>query len=160
VRIFLQQGTPNPGASSIYFVVGDADELFAFHQANGVEVVRPPTDHYYQLRDYASAICTGTTSVSAIVCRVPLQPANAANAPRRPELKKQHGIDDDSHASHRFVERCAAAAQLHTKCCRPLTRAVRRPYSPGFPGLPSHWVTWLTDGPQNGEETNAARAST
>jgi catechol 2,3-dioxygenase-like lactoylglutathione lyase family enzyme len=52
VQIFLQQGTPNPGASSIYFVVGDADELFAFHQANGVEVVQPPTDQDYQLRDY------------------------------------------------------------------------------------------------------------
>jgi catechol 2,3-dioxygenase-like lactoylglutathione lyase family enzyme len=52
VQIFLQQGTPNPGASSIYFMVGDADELFAFHQANGVDVLQPPTDQDYEIRDY------------------------------------------------------------------------------------------------------------
>ena len=52
VQIFLQEGTPNSGASSIYFVVGDADELFAFHQANRVEIAQPPIDQHYKLRDY------------------------------------------------------------------------------------------------------------
>lgn len=52
VQIFLQEGASNPGASSIYFVVGDADELFAFHQASGVEIAQPPIDQHYQLRDY------------------------------------------------------------------------------------------------------------
>ncbi|HMF98100.1 MAG TPA: VOC family protein [Vicinamibacterales bacterium] len=52
VQIFLSHGTPNPGASAVYFMVEDADELFAFHKANGVEVVRPPTDQPYQIRDY------------------------------------------------------------------------------------------------------------
>ncbi len=45
VQVFLQQGTPAPGCS-IYFAVGNADELFAFHQANGVEVVVPPGDRH------------------------------------------------------------------------------------------------------------------
>ncbi|HET7249596.1 MAG TPA: VOC family protein [Gemmatimonadales bacterium] len=31
VQIFLQQGTPNPSGTSVYFVIGDADELYAFH---------------------------------------------------------------------------------------------------------------------------------
>jgi catechol 2,3-dioxygenase-like lactoylglutathione lyase family enzyme len=52
VQIFLQKGTPNPGASSVYFLVGDADELFAFHRTNGIEIVQPPTDQAYQIRDY------------------------------------------------------------------------------------------------------------
>jgi catechol 2,3-dioxygenase-like lactoylglutathione lyase family enzyme len=53
VRMFLQQGTPSPKGCSVCFVVGDADELFAFQQANGVEVVEPPGDREYGLRDYS-----------------------------------------------------------------------------------------------------------
>jgi catechol 2,3-dioxygenase-like lactoylglutathione lyase family enzyme len=52
VQIFLTQGTPNAGGCSMYFVVGDADELYAFHRANGVEVVVPLEDRGYGLRDY------------------------------------------------------------------------------------------------------------
>lgn len=52
VQIFLQKGAPNPGASSVYFLVGDADELYAFHRANGVEVAEPIDDREYGIRDY------------------------------------------------------------------------------------------------------------
>jgi catechol 2,3-dioxygenase-like lactoylglutathione lyase family enzyme len=52
VQVFLEQGTPNPQGCSMYFVVGDADELHAFHRANGIEVVMPPEDRPYGLRDY------------------------------------------------------------------------------------------------------------
>ena len=52
VQLFLQQGKPSPGGSSVYYAVGDADELFAYHQANGVDVVEPPGDREYGLRDY------------------------------------------------------------------------------------------------------------
>ena len=37
VQIFLRQGTPSPEGCSVYFVVGNADELYEFHRANGVE---------------------------------------------------------------------------------------------------------------------------
>ena len=53
VQIFLEQGTPNPKGCSVYFVVGDADELYEFHRANGVDIVVPPDDRPYGLRDYA-----------------------------------------------------------------------------------------------------------
>lgn len=54
VSIHLMQGTPNPGGgSSVYFMVGDADELYAFHRANGVEIVEPPDDRDYAMRDYS-----------------------------------------------------------------------------------------------------------
>jgi catechol 2,3-dioxygenase-like lactoylglutathione lyase family enzyme len=52
VQIFLEQGDPNPKGCSLSFVVGDADELFEFQRANGVEIVLPPEDREYGLRDY------------------------------------------------------------------------------------------------------------
>src|SRR4051794_34960632 len=54
VSIHLAQGppAPHPDGPSVYFVIGDADELCLFHQANGVEVVRPLGDRPYGLRDY------------------------------------------------------------------------------------------------------------
>src|SRR5882724_7353281 len=53
VQIFLEQGTPSPKGCSVYFVVGNADELYEFHRANGVDVLEPPADRDYGLRDYA-----------------------------------------------------------------------------------------------------------
>jgi len=52
VQIFLQQGTPAPQGCSVYFVVGNADELYEFHRSNGVNVVEAPKDRPYKLRDY------------------------------------------------------------------------------------------------------------
>ena len=52
VQVFLEQGTPNPAGCSVYFVVGDADELHEFQRASGVEVVVAPGDRPYGLRDY------------------------------------------------------------------------------------------------------------
>jgi uncharacterized glyoxalase superfamily protein PhnB len=52
VSVHLMRGTPNPAGPSAYFVVGDADELYAFHHASGVEIVEPPGDRPYGLRDY------------------------------------------------------------------------------------------------------------
>jgi catechol 2,3-dioxygenase-like lactoylglutathione lyase family enzyme len=159
VQIFLQEGTPNPGASSIYFMVGDADELFAFHQANGVDVLQPPTDQDYEIRDYVVRDLHGyhlsfghrlsladgpPLPIERVAVPVRLEKRLAAllddlathkrmtvsscleeillhtneplgdgvASPHTPrtlryiqELKKKHGIDYDSHASYRFVER-------------------------------------------------------
>jgi catechol 2,3-dioxygenase-like lactoylglutathione lyase family enzyme len=52
VQIFLERGTPNPAGVSVYFVVGDADELHDFHKGKGVEITDPPQDRPYELRDY------------------------------------------------------------------------------------------------------------
>ena len=53
VQLFLQQGTPSPAGCEVNFVVGDADELYTFHCATGVEVITPPGDRDYGLRDYS-----------------------------------------------------------------------------------------------------------
>lgn len=52
VQIFLRKGTPAPEGCVVYFVVGDADELYEFHRANGVAIVQPPTDQPHGLREY------------------------------------------------------------------------------------------------------------
>ncbi len=52
VQMFLEKGIPAPQGCSVYFVVGNADELFEFHRDAGVEIVRPPEDQTYELRDY------------------------------------------------------------------------------------------------------------
>ncbi len=51
-QLFLQRGEPAPTGCSVYFMIGDADELFAFHQANGVDVAVPPGDREYGIRDF------------------------------------------------------------------------------------------------------------
>jgi len=53
VQMFLQRGQPYPDGAEVYFVVSNADALFAFQAANGVEVIQPPGDREYGLRDYS-----------------------------------------------------------------------------------------------------------
>jgi catechol 2,3-dioxygenase-like lactoylglutathione lyase family enzyme len=52
VQIFLEQGIPNPAGTSVSFIVNDADALFEFHRAMGVDIVLPPEDRDYGIRDY------------------------------------------------------------------------------------------------------------
>lgn len=51
-QIFLQVGTPAPQGCSLFFVVGDADELHDFHRANGVEIIEALGDRPWEFRDY------------------------------------------------------------------------------------------------------------
>jgi catechol 2,3-dioxygenase-like lactoylglutathione lyase family enzyme len=53
MQTFLARGTPSPQGCSVFFVIGDADELYTFQRANGVEIVAPPEDKPYGLRDYS-----------------------------------------------------------------------------------------------------------
>jgi catechol 2,3-dioxygenase-like lactoylglutathione lyase family enzyme len=54
VQIFLAEGTPTPSseAGAVYFVVGDADQLYEFHRSNGVEIAQAIDDRPYGIRDY------------------------------------------------------------------------------------------------------------
>lgn len=51
-QIFLEQGTPNPEGCSVFFLISQADELWEFQRANDVEIVAPPGDRPYGIRDY------------------------------------------------------------------------------------------------------------
>ena len=158
VQMFLERGTPSPAGCSVYFVVGDADELHEFHRAGGVEVVVPLGDRLYGLRDYRIRDLHGyelnfghyiynvgdpipiervdvpvrlekrlaallqdlarhkrmslTSCLEEILLHTnePLgdgvaSPHTARTLRYIQELKVKHGIDYDSHASYRFVER-------------------------------------------------------
>ena len=158
VQIFLERGASEPQRGLVYFVVGDADELHAFHRANGVEVLEEPGNRDYGLRDYVVRDLDGnalTFGHRLPVAQPPLEiervelsvrlerrlAAALADLAKRKhmtvsgcleetllhtfepfgsgvasphtqgdlrfiqELKKKHGIDYDSHASYRFVER-------------------------------------------------------
>jgi catechol 2,3-dioxygenase-like lactoylglutathione lyase family enzyme len=153
VQMFLERGTPNPAGCSVYFVVGNADELYEFQRANGVEVVDAPGDRPYGLRDYRvrdlhgyelgfghHLYNTGTPleiervdvpvrlerRLAALLLdlaahkRMSLEscleetllhtldgvgPHTKGDLRHIQKLKDKHGIDYDSHASYRFVER-------------------------------------------------------
>lgn len=53
VQMFLQKGAPDPKGCSVTFLVGDADQLYEFHRANGVHVAEEIADREYGIRDYA-----------------------------------------------------------------------------------------------------------
>ena len=53
MEIFLKEDTPAPNAGAVVFMVSDADALYEFHRANGVEVVEEIADREYGIRDYA-----------------------------------------------------------------------------------------------------------
>ena len=52
-QMFLELAETKPAETLIYFVVGNADELYEYHRANGVEIVIAPEDREYGMRDYA-----------------------------------------------------------------------------------------------------------
>ena len=157
-QVFLEAGTPAPQGCSLYFVVGNADELHEFHRANGVDVVDPPGDRVWGLRDYSVRDLDGhaLTFGHRLPIREPALEIERVDVPVRlerrlaavledvavrkgmsvsscleetllhtfeplgdgvasphtkaelryiQELKRKHGLDYDSHASYRFVER-------------------------------------------------------
>jgi catechol 2,3-dioxygenase-like lactoylglutathione lyase family enzyme len=55
VQMFLAKGTPTPSpdTAAVYFLVGDADQLYEFHRANGVEIAQAIDDRPYGIRDYS-----------------------------------------------------------------------------------------------------------
>lgn len=53
VSIHLREENPAPrGCGSIYFVVGNADELYDFQRANGVSILQPLQNQPWGFRDY------------------------------------------------------------------------------------------------------------
>src|SRR4051812_45254724 len=52
VQMFLQMGAPDPKGCAVYFIVRDADQLYAFHRGNGVDIAQEIGDRDYGIRDY------------------------------------------------------------------------------------------------------------
>ena len=158
VQLFLERGTPAPEGCAVYFVIGNADELHEFHRASGVEILVPPGDRPYGLRDYTvrdhhgyrltfghptfdagppleiervdvpvrlekrlAAVLRDLAAFKRMSLSSCLEetllhtfeplgdgvasPHTRTQLRHIQELKAKHGIDYDSHASYRFVER-------------------------------------------------------
>jgi catechol 2,3-dioxygenase-like lactoylglutathione lyase family enzyme len=153
-QIFLDANyPPNPNGCCLFFNVGNADELYEFHRANGVDLAQPIRDEPWHIRDYTVRDLNGyhivfgqhlldagppiaiervdvpvrlekrlaavlvdlaaykRLSLSSCVEEILLHtndgvgPHTKAQIRHIQELKRTHGIDYDTHASYRFVER-------------------------------------------------------
>jgi len=71
VQMFLERGAPNPTGCSVYFVVGNADELYEFQRANGVDIASSRAIGRTDCATTGSAIWTGTSLGSGITCSTP-----------------------------------------------------------------------------------------
>ena len=155
VQVFLERREAPADGAMVAFVVGDADELLAFHQAQGVAILEPIADREYGVRDYMVRDLAGNRlsfghyiynqcePVTIERVDVPLRlekrlaallhdlarhkrmslsgvfeemilhtndgvgPHTEATVRHIQQLKRKHGIDFDSHASYRWIEKGA-----------------------------------------------------
>jgi len=131
VRLFLQHGTPNPDGSSVYFMVGDADALHAFHRANGVEVMVPPDDRPYALRDYTVRDLYGyhLTFGQPLYNHGPPIPIERVDVPVRLEKRLAALVRDLAAHKRMSVDGLLEEILLHT--CEPLGDGVASPHTRG-----------------------------
>jgi uncharacterized glyoxalase superfamily protein PhnB len=129
VQIFLEQGTPSPEASSVYFVVGDVDELYEFQQANGVEIVAAPEDKPYGLRDYVVADLYGHRLIFGqhlLDAGPPIKIERVA-VPVRLEKRLAALLSDLAEHKHMSIDSCLEEILLHTN--EPLADGVASPHT-------------------------------
>lgn len=131
VQLFLQEGTPSPKGSSVYFLVGDADELYAFHRANGVEVASEIDDREYGIRDYTVRdlngyyLCFGHHLLNA----GPPLPIERVDVPVRLEKRLAALLQDLAAYKRMSVSSCLEEILLHTN--EPLGDGVASPHTKG-----------------------------
>jgi catechol 2,3-dioxygenase-like lactoylglutathione lyase family enzyme len=131
VQIFLEQGTPSPKGCAMYFVVGDADELCEFHRANGVEVLVPPEDRQYGLRDYSVRDLNGyrlTFGHNIFNVGPPLK-IERVDVPVRLEKRLAALLQDLAKHKHMSLNSCLEEILLHTN--EPLGDGVASPHTKG-----------------------------
>jgi catechol 2,3-dioxygenase-like lactoylglutathione lyase family enzyme len=137
VQIFLQLGTPNPKGSSVYFALGcgDAsagsgtDELYEFHRANGVEIVNPPADRDYGIRDYSVRDLDGyyLTFGEHLLSAGPPLKIDRVDVPVRLEKRLAALLHDLAEHKGMDVSSCLEEILLHT--CEPLGEGVASPHT-------------------------------
>jgi catechol 2,3-dioxygenase-like lactoylglutathione lyase family enzyme len=129
VQMFLEQGPPNPKGCSVYFVVGNADELYEFQRANGVEIVEPPQDKPYGLRDYMVRDLHGYhLGFGHHLFNVgPPVKIERVNVPVRLEKRLAALLHDLAEHKHMSLSSCLEEILLHTN--EPLGDGVASPHT-------------------------------
>jgi catechol 2,3-dioxygenase-like lactoylglutathione lyase family enzyme len=128
-QIFLQQGTPNPQGCAVHFVIGDADELHEFQRANGAEIVEPPGDRPYGLRDYTVRDLHGhLLGFGHYVYSVgPPIEIERVDVPVRLEERLAALLQDLAEHKRMSLTSCLEEILLHT--CEPLGDGVASPHT-------------------------------
>jgi catechol 2,3-dioxygenase-like lactoylglutathione lyase family enzyme len=129
VEVFLEQGAPGPQGCSMYFVVDDADELYEFHRAGGVEIVVPPDDRHYGLRDYAVRDLNGyqlSFGHRLLGAGEPIK-IERVDVPVRLEKRLAALLHDLAEHKGMSLTSCLEEILLHT--CEPLGDGVASPHT-------------------------------
>jgi len=129
VQIFLHLGTPNPNGCSMYFVIGNADELYEFHRANGVELLCAPEDRDYGLRDYSVRDLYGYRLDFGHPLLHSGPPMKIARVDVNVRLEKRLAalLQDLAEYKHMSVDSCLEEILLHTN--EPLGDGVASPHT-------------------------------
>jgi catechol 2,3-dioxygenase-like lactoylglutathione lyase family enzyme len=116
VQMFLQNGSPCVAGCSVYFRIEDADELFAFQRANGVEVVEPVADRPWGVRDYTVRDLDGYRLVFGhpIYSVGPSVPIERVDVPLRLERRLAALLYDLAEHKHMSLTSCVEETLLHT----------------------------------------------
>ena len=131
VQVFLEQGPPSPKGLAVFFVVGNADELHEFHRANGVEVVQPPGDREYGIRDYTVRDLNGYQlgfGHHLFNAGPPLK-IERVDVPVRLEKRLAALLQDLAEYKRMSVSSCLEEILLHTN--EPLGEGVASPHTRG-----------------------------
>ena len=129
VQMFLEQGTPGPQGCSVYFVVDDADALCEFQRANGVEIIVPPEDRAYGLRDYSVRDLDGyrLSFGHRLLNAGPPLKIERVDVPVRLEKRLAALLDDLARHKRMSLNACLEEILLHT--CEPLGDGVASPHT-------------------------------
>ncbi|HUQ19749.1 MAG TPA: VOC family protein [Gemmatimonadaceae bacterium] len=131
VQMFLQKAAPSPSGASVFFMVGNADELFEYHRGNGVEIIEQPADRDYGIRDYGVRDLNGY----ALSFGHPLFNAGEpimierVDVPVRLEKRLAALLYDLAEYKHMSVSSCLEEILLHTN--EPLGDGVASPHTKG-----------------------------
>jgi catechol 2,3-dioxygenase-like lactoylglutathione lyase family enzyme len=116
VQMFLREGTPDPKGCTVSFLVGDADQLFEFHRAQGVEVAETIADRLYGIRDYAVRDLHGyyLSFGHPLFNAGPPIPIERVDVPVRLEKRLAALLEDLARHKRMSVNSCLEEMLLHT----------------------------------------------
>jgi catechol 2,3-dioxygenase-like lactoylglutathione lyase family enzyme len=129
VQMFLEEGKPGPDGCSLYFVVGNADELYEFHRANGVSIIVEPDDREYGLRDYRIRDLNGyeiSFGHHTFIDGPPIE-IERIDVPLRLEKRLAGLLSDLAEFKHMSLSSCVEEILLHTN--EPLGDGVASPHT-------------------------------
>ena len=116
IQVFLEHGTPDPAGTAVFFLVGDANALFEFHRANGVEVLEAIGDREYDIRDYTIRDRDGNrlSFGHPLMPRTPPLVVERVDVPVRLEKRLVAVLADLAASKGMTVGECLEETLLHT----------------------------------------------